>query len=126
MSHKLVVITVLLILISACGSNSQKNKKWSSEDLAKRQTEIMIKELSLTEEQEAVVTKINIDFASELNRIREDAAGDREKMRTLRSETIRKKKNKLKEILNEEQFAKYNMLEQERAKEMRNGQGRGF
>jgi len=126
MSHKLVVITVLLILISACGSNSQKNKKWSSEDLAKRQTEIMIKELSLTEEQEIVVTKINMDFASELNRIREDAAGDREKMRTLRSETIRKKKNKLKEILNEEQFAKYNMLEQERAKEMRNGQGRGF
>jgi len=126
MSHKLVVITVLLILISACGSNSQKNKKWSSEDLAKRQTEIMIKELSLTEEQEVVVTKINMDFASELNRIREDAAGDREKMRTLRSETIRKKKNKLKEILNEEQFAKYNMLEQERAKEMRNGQGRGF
>ena len=126
MSHKLVVITVLLILISACGSNSQKNKKWSSEDLAKRQTEIMIKELSLTEEQEVVVTKINMDFASELNRIREDAAGNREKMRTLRSETIRKKKNKLKEILNEEQFAKYNMLEQERAKEMRNGQGRGF
>jgi len=126
MSNKLVVITVLLILISACGSNSQKNKKWSSEDLAKRQTEIMIKELSLTEEQEVVVTKINMDFASELNRIREDAAGDREKMRTLRSETIRKKKNKLKEILNEEQFAKYNMLEQERAKEMRNGQGRGF
>ncbi|WP_289054622.1 hypothetical protein [Carboxylicivirga marina] len=127
MGNKLVVIALLMMSLIACNTNGQQRKRASAEDMAKHQTEMMEKSLDLSSEQSKTVSELNLKYAEKFKKIKEEAGGDREKMRTLRGELLNKKNDELKEVLSEEQFEKYIKLEEERAKEMRNGRrgGRG-
>ncbi len=127
MRNKLVIISLVLLSLTASNMNGQQRQRPSAKDMAKRQTEMMVKSLNLDEEQEKTVEAINLKYADKFQKIREEAAGDREKMRTLRSNLVNNKNKELEKVLSEEQFERYKELEEERAKEMKNGPrgGRG-
>ncbi len=120
MTHRLVVITVILLGIVFICSGQRRNDR-SPEEIADRQTEKMIKELSLNEKQIEAVTEVNLKFVKEFQKNRQNSKGDREKMRTLIIELNAEKTEELKNILSADQFEKYKALQKERAKEMRNG-----
>lgn len=125
MGNKLVVFAVIIMSLSACNVNGQQRRQWSPEDMAERQTEMMNENLDLSEDQLISVKTINLKYAKEFQNSRDEIRGDREKMRTLRDQLKEKKNAELKEVLNSEQFDKYVKLEEERAKEMRNGRRNG-
>ncbi|MBR8535602.1 hypothetical protein KEM09_01975 [Carboxylicivirga mesophila] len=121
MSNKLVVFTVILIVAGACNLKSSQRQNWSAEDMAKRQTIMMQEALQLTEEQRSKIERINLKFADQFKKLRDNTQGDREKMRILRDDLRDAKYKELEAVLSTEQFEKYIVLEEERAKEMRNG-----
>ncbi|MCG8582028.1 MAG: DUF4890 domain-containing protein [Bacteroidales bacterium] len=127
MSNKLVIVSLLIMSLAACNLNGQQRRMPSPKEMSERQTEMMVKNLALTEQQEKAVSEINFKYAGKFQNLRKEAAGDREKMRTLRNDLVNNKNEELKNILSSEQFEKYKKLEEERAKEMRNGRrgGRG-
>jgi Skp family chaperone for outer membrane proteins len=127
MINKIVIVSVFLMSLAACNLIGQQRKMPSAKDMAERQTEMMTKNLDLSEKQQKAISTINLKYAEEIQKIRQEAAGDREKMRKLRDDLVINKNDELKGILSSEQFEKYKKLEEERAKEMRNGRrgGRG-
>lgn len=121
MRNKLVIVTLIILSFTACNSTGQRHRIPSAKDMAKRQTEMMTKSLDLNDQQQNSVSTINLKYAEEFQNLREEAGGDREKMRTLRNDLVNKKNEELAKVLSEEQFERYKELEEERAKEMRNG-----
>ena len=121
MGNKLVILFVISLSFFACSLTGQKQKQWSSKDMAERQTQMMKEQLNLSEQQCSQIETINLKYAKEFEMLKQKADGDREKMRTLRGDLINNKNEELKTVLTSEQFIKYKMLEEERAKEMRNG-----
>lgn len=121
MDNKLVILLVISLSAFACNLTGQKQNKWSPKEMAEQQTKMMSDQLNLSEVQYTQVETVNLKYAEEFEKLREKAGGDREKMRILRGDLINNKNDELKEILTSEQFEKHKMLEEERAKEMRNG-----
>ena len=90
-------------------------------EMAKRQTEWMVKELSLNKDQAAKVEKLNTDFSEKMEKLRLESAGDREAMRS-KMQTIRtEQQDELKKILTKEQFETYQKKMEER-REARGGE----
>ncbi|WP_430815620.1 hypothetical protein [Carboxylicivirga sp. RSCT41] len=127
MSNKLVIVSLLILSLTACNLNGQQRRMPSAKEMSERQTEMMVKNLDLTDQQQKTVSEINFKYAEKFQNLREEAKGDREKMRTLRNDLVNNKDEELKDVLSSVQFEKYKKLEEERAKEMRNGRrgGRG-
>ena len=98
-------------------AQSTDNQVDPIEQRANRATQRMAKELGLSEEQEAQVLAINIEFAKarqeemgSANGVKEDIRKSREKIR----EQMQEKDMRLLEVLTEEQATKWEEIKKER------------
>jgi len=104
--QSLFLLTVITVITST-SLFAQKGNKRSAKDIAKKQTEWMIKDLSLDTTQAEKVATINLNFTNSMFSAREKNMGNREAMQT-EMKTLRKKKDtELKKVLSEEQFKLY-------------------
>ena len=91
---------------------------------AERLTSRLTEALELTEEQQTTVGEINLKYAQEANTRWEERKESREKARSERRDMKQRKEAELKEVLTEEQLAKYQEYQEER-KERRGKRRRG-
>jgi hypothetical protein len=105
---------------------AQKGNRRSPKDIAKQQTDWMVKELSLDKGQEEKVSAINLDFINSMFSAREKHMGDREAMQ-VEMKTFRKKKDaELKKVLSEDQFKLYKKKLAEMREQRKGNRGGGM
>jgi len=94
-----------------------------------RQMEELKEGLQLSEDQEKQVREILTQGSESMRKIREEmqgGEGDREAMREKMTQMREEQNGKIKTVLSEEQFTKYEQIQQERRERMRqNGGGQG-
>ncbi len=115
-----LMVTTMLITSIVMAQAPQKGAGGKNpEEMVKRQTEEMVKELSLDAKQTEKVSEINKKYAEKMRAVqqssKDDREGMREKMQKLRSE----KETELKTVLTAEQFTKLKELEKKRIEDMR-------
>lgn len=118
---KRILSTSILLVFMAVVAMAQppQGGQFSPEDMAKSQTEQMTKDLKLNEQQVEKVSALNTKYMENMQSIFQNAGGDREQMRE-KMEAFRTERNdELKKILTEEQFKKYQELENERMQQRR-------
>ena len=101
MVTKKILIGALLIIVSAIGVEAFAHSLLSKEEKVKHITEIMVKKLSLTDEQKAKVFQINLDRANG----HEDAYKQGRKKEVIQN-AIAKWRTDLKQVLTVEQTQK--------------------
>ena len=101
MVTKKILIGALLIIVSAIGVEAFAHSLHSKEEKVKHITEIMVKKLSLTDEQKAKVFQINLDRANG----HEDAYKQGRKKEVIQN-AIAKWRTYLKQVLTVEQTQK--------------------
>lgn len=120
MTMKKFGITLMLLSLISAMSISQP-RDFDPEDFAKRQTAQLKEELDLNKEQEKKVYELNLASIKKMNKLREEMQsgsgfeGMREKMMEIREE----QNKKMKEILSEKQWPKYEKYQEERRSGMR-------
>jgi Spy/CpxP family protein refolding chaperone len=93
--------------------------RMNPEEMVKRQTEEMVKELSLDATQTEKVTAINKKYADKMGEVFQSSQGNREGMREKMQALRTEKEAELKTVLTVSQFTKYQGIEQKRREEMR-------
>ena len=119
-----IVALITLLLISVTSAFSQGNQpgrghgNQSPEDRAKRQTEMMKENLSLTAAQEPKVSAINLKYAKKMEDVRKitDTVVQRKTFQNLNKQ----KEGELKVVLTPDQFKSY-LKQVEEMKARRNG-----
>lgn len=112
------------------GQGQGQRRQMSEEDIKERVADLS-KTLELNKEQEKKILDAELDFFKTMQKEREGfdpRTGDREAMRSKMMELREERDAKYKEILSEEQFAKYQKMVEERRSRMRQqrpGQGEG-
>lgn len=101
MVTKKILIGAMLIIVSAIGVKAFAHSRLSKEEKVKHITEIMVKKLSLTDEQKAKVFQINLDRANG----HEDAYKQGRKKEVIQN-AIAKWRTDLKQVLTVEQTQK--------------------
>lgn len=96
-----ILISALLIILSAIGVKVFVHSSFSKEEKVKHITEKMTKKLSLTDEQKAKVFQINLDRAN----MHEDAYKQGRKIEVIKN-AVTKWKTDLKQVLTAEQAIK--------------------
>ena len=86
---------------------AQQGQRTTPEERAKTQTEALVKELSLTQEQTVKVDSINLRHTRLIQEIISNANGDREAMQKAMTENNAKQTAATKAVLTAEQVAKY-------------------
>lgn len=121
-----IPVFILMMCISSL-LEAQPRRNMDPEKMAARQTEMMTKELSLSEDQVAIVDSINLAFAGQLKEVMDANKGDREGARAAIMEVRGQHNEALKAVLTEEQFTSLEaiMKERERRGPRGGGQGRG-
>lgn len=122
---KLMMLAAVAIMgASAFAQGGQRGMQMTPEQMAERnkqRIEVMDKAVSLTAEERAKVEEVFKSSDAEMAKIRQamanDMAGMREKMTSIREE----QNKKLKEILGEERFEKYQSAMPQRQGGMRQG-----
>lgn len=114
---KIGIAFITLMLVSMVGFAQQRN--FDPDELAKRQTAQLKEKLDLNADQEKKVHEINLESMKKMGEMREKMRGGggfegmREKMAELREE----QNKKMKEVLTDEQWKKYEKyLEERRAR----------
>ncbi len=115
----------LFLLIILVSTNMSAQKGNNGQDRVKQQTEQMIKNLELNEEQAKKVTEINERYAEEGKKIRNESSGDRESMRSSMKELNELRNAELKEILTKEQFDKHIEQQKQMREQRRKNRGKG-
>jgi Spy/CpxP family protein refolding chaperone len=103
------------ILVSA--QPGQDRRSFDPEDMAKRQTEQLKELLSLNKDQEKKVFDLNLETSRQMRALREDnrsSGGGFEGMREKMGEIRDKQDAKMKEILTDAQWKKYQKYQEER------------
>jgi len=104
---KLVLVAFLFCVTTAIFAQpGQGRPQFNPEDMAKRQTEWMTKELSLTDAQVAPVDSINLVYAKKQAELFKPD-GDREAMREKMTALNAEKEKAFAAVLTEEQLKKY-------------------
>jgi len=116
---KIGIVLLTFILTSVVSIAQQRN--FDPEDFAKRQTAQLKEELDLNKEQEEKVYDLNLESIKKMNKLREErqSGGGFEGMREKMTEIREEQNKKMKEILSEEQWTKYEKLQEERRGRMR-------
>ena len=109
--------------IPAEDSKPKQERKRGDREVMKAAYEAMLDSLNLTEQQREEVDFINSKYRAQMQQIRQNNEGDREAMRSDMMELREKQNTELKEILSEEQFAKYQKWMKEN-RQRRRGSGR--
>ena len=132
----LLFIAVMMLLVFGCNQNRNSGNNpgegpggmrpgnFNPEEMAKRQTEELKEVLGLNKEQEKQLYELTLENGKKMQKMREEIQssdggfeGMREQMKLMREE----QNNKIKEVLSEEQFEKYQAWQEERR--ARRGQG---
>lgn len=125
MCNKWFLYVVIVCVLSSCSFLGKKEEgRRSPEQMAERQTEMMIETLDLTDEQIQEVTRINAQFAKEMTDVRKNAKGNREQMRASMAELVNRKNEALKKVLTADQFKVYEETEQNRRQKGMRGEQR--
>jgi protein CpxP len=93
------------------------------EEMAKRQADRMSQELGLSADQTAKVQQIMLARGQEMQAMRGQAGGDRDKMREQMQASRTKYDAQFKEVLTADQYTKYTTMQSDR---MNRGGGRGM
>jgi Spy/CpxP family protein refolding chaperone len=118
---KLGLLFMLMIFATASlvAQNRDGQRNFDPEEMAKRQTENLKKEIGLDDKQEKKVYELTLDNSKKMMGLREKYGDDREGMREEMMK-IREDGNKgMKEILSDKQWKKYEQY----LKERREGRG---
>lgn len=111
-------ITTLLFLfvisVSVSFAQGQRGEPKDPKAVAQEQTQMMKEKLNLTEEQEALILKLNEEFAMKRNNLRAENKENREQMRLAMKTTFQDQDQKMKEILTKEQYAAFKEMRSER------------
>lgn len=110
---------MFLFLVSAMSMAQPRD--FDPEDLAKRQTAQLKEELDLNEDQEKKVYDLNLESTKKMSKLREEmqSGGGFEGMREKMTEIREEQNKKMKEILTEKQWTKYEKYQEERRSRMR-------
>lgn len=117
---KKIGIALMALLFISAGSIAQQ-RDFDPEEFAKRQTAQLKEELGLDEVQEKKVYELNLESIKKMSVLREKMRdgdgfeGMREKMMEIRED----QNKKMKEILTEKQWTKYEKFQEERRAGMR-------
>jgi Spy/CpxP family protein refolding chaperone len=113
---KKIALFVLLLFSSTvifAQSEGRGNRQFNAEEYAKRQTEWMKKELSLTETQIAPVDSINLLYAKKQQELFQNGGTDRDKRRQAIAELTTKKNEAFAKVLTKEQLETYKKKSEE-------------
>lgn len=113
--RKFGVILLPLVMIALIGMAQPGQRNIEPEDLAKRQTAQIKEAVDLDEDQEKQVYDLNLETGKKMRALRDEMQGGgfegaREKMGEIREE----QNKKMKEILSESQWEKYEKYQEER------------
>ncbi|SHI67861.1 protein of unknown function [Tangfeifania diversioriginum] len=106
---KFGIILLSIMLVSLAGiAQPRGQRNFDPEQMARRQTDMLKDTLELNEEQEQKVYELNLETGQKMSALRDeiqgsDAGAIREKMGEIRAE----QNEKMKDILTEEQWGKY-------------------
>jgi periplasmic protein CpxP/Spy len=119
----ILILTIFLVSLAAMAQPGQRNM--NPEEMAKRQTAQLKEAVGLDNEQEKKAHEIYLETGKRMSAMREEMQGGgfegmREKMQEMRAEQDKK----LKEVLTEAQWKKYEKFQEERRTRMGQGQGR--
>jgi periplasmic protein CpxP/Spy len=118
---KIGVILMSLLLVAVVAKAQPGQRNFDPEEMAKRQTEQIKEAVGLDEKQEKQVYDLNLETGKKMRALREENQGGgfegmREKLAELRVEQDKK----MKEILTEDQWEKYQKYQEERRTQWRN------
>ncbi len=125
MTKKLLLVSSLfwMMVFTAFGQGPQGGRpNWTPEDMAKRQTEMIVKATGIDAATTAKVEAINLKYAKENAALREKYP-DREARAEPRKVLNEKRDAELKTVLTAEQFKKVQEAQEEMRKNMQGGGG---
>jgi Spy/CpxP family protein refolding chaperone len=125
MKTKKTLFIGLMIFAFTSVVMAQKEQSQSTEERVKQQTEQMVKDLNLTEDQIPTVEKINQKYAEKMETVRDQNQGNRENMRSEMRQLFEDRDAELKKVLTNEQFEIYKKKQEERRAQRRNKRGGG-
>lgn len=111
---QLKVAILGIFLLGGMMVNAQQKGTISPEERATRMTEQVSTDLSLTEEKKAQIGKINLDFSMKMDRLHKDESISKEEKQAKRKELVNYRDQEYKIILSEEEYAKFQELENQR------------
>ncbi|MDR1714812.1 MAG: DUF4890 domain-containing protein [Dysgonomonas sp.] len=116
---KKLVLFLTIVLFATSGVFAQQRQRATPEERAKRQTETLVKELSLTEDQQKKVYEINLKFAQPL--ADQGKETDREKLRAQFQKNQEERTAAIKAVLTEDQQKKFDEHQKKMQDERRRG-----
>lgn len=105
MNKKIFILAMLVCVFSINIFSQNATQNSTPEERAKIQTEWMIKSLQLTDSQKNTVEALNLEYAMKMETLK-NLEGKRQKMKEARK-ISNEKDEKLKTILNEQQYQLY-------------------
>ena len=116
MKRTKLILATLILSLTALTSFSQEK---TPEERAKHLTEKMTKSLLLSTDQQAKVLTLNTGIAQKNDAIRKNVNMNKEQKQEAIKGNMDARKSNLKMILNEEQFKKFEKLEEKRKEEFK-------
>lgn len=118
---KMGIMLMSLVLVTMVANAQPGQRDVSPEEMAKRQTEQIKEAVGLDAKQEKQVYDLNLEAGKKMRELREQNQGGgfegmREKMQEIRAEQDKK----MKEILSEAQWKKYQKYQEERRSQWQN------
>lgn len=123
---KKTFLFIALLAGTVSFSQAQQRPQRTPEEMAKRSTDMLEKQLTLSADQKTKIYAIELSQFKTMDSLRTAAAGSdnrREmmtKMRSMRDENTKK----ISDLLNEDQKKAYQKMQEDMHNRMRNGQGR--
>ena len=119
----IVIIGLIICISTALAQPRGGQRDFNPEDMAKRQTDRLDEVLDLTKDQEEQVYTLNLESGKKMRNLRNENRGDFENMREKMMEIREEQNKKMKKILTEKQWPKYEKFLEERSERMRNDRG---
>ena len=116
----LALVMLFVMQLSACAQDVSKDalRNTTPQQRADMQTQMMKKELNLTDTQYTAVSKLNLEYAQKMQPVL--ASGDGRMAKAMKAKSIMKEKDKkLKAILTEEQYNRYEEVIKEKIKKLK-------
>ncbi|MDR1097557.1 MAG: hypothetical protein LBL57_05445 [Tannerella sp.] len=121
---KIFAAVCMLMLTFMVSAQNQGGRGMSEEERAKRYDELK-KELSLTDQQVDSLKAIDQELFTKMREVREKNGDNREKNREDMRKLTDKRNERVKAILTEEQYTKYQKMEEQRRQRNPGGGGGG-
>ena len=119
--RKIVFVLIALIAIStqAQKKGSQNRNNGTPEEMATKRTAQMTKDLNLTEDQQATILALNVQNAEAFGKLRgknrnELSDEERKEIRSKMKELQASNQKAMKEVLDDEQYTKWDEMQKER------------